>query len=163
MAVKLGLNARLYYLLTGTRATWGTIDTDGMYAGAAPASLSPITRVRDVTIGIEKGDADVSTRDNDGWRANLGTLKDGSLEFEIVWDPPQLSHTALLKSLLLNTTIAVAALDGDKATVATQGLWADMEVTNFSKMEELEEGQKISVTLKPALGAIPPQWVRVTV
>ena len=38
---------------------------------------------------------DVSTRGNSGWRQTLGTLKDGTIEFEMVWDPGDAGFTAI--------------------------------------------------------------------
>lgn len=34
-------------------------------------------------LNLEKGEADVTTRANNGWRATKGTLKEGSIEFEM--------------------------------------------------------------------------------
>ena len=59
MGVKLGLHAKLYRN-TGS--------------GGTPA-WNEIPNVRDVTLNLETGEADVSTRGNGGWRANIGTLK----------------------------------------------------------------------------------------
>jgi len=70
MAVKLGLDAKLYRN-TGTFA--------------APA-WNEIKNVKDVTLNLEAGEADVTTRGNAGWKATVATLKDGSIEFEMVWD-----------------------------------------------------------------------------
>ena len=75
MSTKLGMNAKMYYL-TGTRATWGAADADGIHGGAAPSGLTELGNVRDVTLNLEQGEADVTTRSNDGWRATEPTLKD---------------------------------------------------------------------------------------
>ena len=39
-----------------------------------------------MTLSLEAGEADVTTRGNDGWRAIVATLKEASVEFEMVWD-----------------------------------------------------------------------------
>jgi hypothetical protein len=65
--MKLGMEAKLY------RNT-------GSYA--AP-TWSEMTNVKDLTLNLE---ADVTTRGNAGWRATIAALKDGSIEFEMVWD-----------------------------------------------------------------------------
>jgi hypothetical protein len=36
------------------------------------------TNVRDVTLNLETGEADVTTRANSGWKQTFATLKDGS-------------------------------------------------------------------------------------
>ena len=70
MATRLGMDAKLYRN-TGTYAlpTW-----------------VEVSNVKDVTLNLEKGEADVTTRANQGWRATVGTLKDASIEFQMVWD-----------------------------------------------------------------------------
>jgi len=40
-----------------------------------------ITNVKDLTVSLEKAEADASTRANNGWRDTVGTLKDASLQF----------------------------------------------------------------------------------
>ena len=62
--VRLGLKAKLY------RNT-------GSYGSP---TWNEVKNVKDVTLTIEKGEADVSTRGNDGWRALIGTLKSASIE-----------------------------------------------------------------------------------
>jgi hypothetical protein len=39
-----------------------------------------------VTLNLEAGEAEVTTRANSGWRATVATLKEASVEFEMVWD-----------------------------------------------------------------------------
>ncbi len=84
MGVKLGLDARLY-MNSGTYAspTWSGLNT-----------------VRDLTLNLETGEADVSTRSNQGWRATVSTLKDASLEFELVIDPEDSGATWMAQSRL---------------------------------------------------------------
>ena len=92
MPAKLGLDAKLYRN-TGTYAapTWDIIGN-----------------VKDLTLNLETGEADVSTRANNGWRATVGTLKDASLEFEMVWDSADTDFTsirdAFLNPILVRTT-----------------------------------------------------------
>lgn len=156
------MDAKMYFLSTGTRVTWGTADSDGIHEGAAPSSLTELDNVRDVSLNLEVGEADVTTRGNNGWRAFEPTLKDGGVEFEMIHDPADAGYAALLGAWLNGTTIALAVLDGDKATADVTGLWADFKVMNFSKTEPLEEGQKVSVTVKPGKSDVAPEWVRVT-
>ena len=82
MGVRLGLDAKLYRN-TGTYATpvW-----------------AEITNVKDLTLNLEKGEADVTTRANLGWRALVGTLKEASLEFQMVWDTADSHFTGVRPS-----------------------------------------------------------------
>jgi hypothetical protein len=118
--------------------------------------------VRDVTLNLEEGEADVTTRANNGWRATEPTLKEGSVEFEMVYDPGDMGFTKVLGAWLNRTALPMAILDGDQDEVGTMGLWADFKVISFSKSEPLEEGQMVSVTVKPAYSTVAPEWVKVT-
>lgn len=143
MGVKLGMDAKLYRN-TGTYAspTW-----------------NEVKNVKDVTLNLEAGEADVTTRGNAGWRANIATLKDASLEFEMVWDTADDDFTAIRTAFLTNAAIEFAVLDGPVATSGSQGLRASMAITNFSRAEPLEEAIKVSVTAKPTYAANPPEWM----
>ena len=145
MGFKLGMEARLYRN-TGTyeTPTWTEIDN-----------------VKDVTLNLETGEADVTTRANNGWRATAATLKDGSVEFEMVWDTADAGFTAVQEAYFDNTSIEFAVMDGDIATSGTQGLRATMAVTNFSRNEPLEEAITVSVTIKPTYADNAPEWMEV--
>lgn len=153
MAVKLGMQAKLYRQTSGTRAAWpGT--------GSAP-NLEVIGNVKDVTLSLETGEADVTTRANSGWRASIGTLKEGSVEFEMVWDTDDEGFAALQAAYFGNTSIALAILDGESDVTGVQGLWADFSVINFSREEPLEDAIKAKVTVKPTYSAVSAEWVTV--
>lgn len=143
MGVKLGLDAKLY------RNT-------GSYGSP---TWNEVKNVKDVTLNLEAGSADVTTRGNGGWRANIATLKDASLEFEMVWDTADDDFTAIRTAFLTNAAIEFAVLDGPVATSGSQGLRASMAITNFSRAEPLEEAIKVSVTAKPTYAANPPEWM----
>lgn len=149
----LGLDAKLYYQSTGTRAAWP--------ASGAPENLTEMTNVRDVTINLETGEADVTTRGGNGWRQTAATLKDGTVEFEMIHDPGDPSFTAVKTAWINGSNIALAVLDGASDTAGVQGLWADFQITNFSRSEALEEALVISVTAKPARSDVAPEWVTV--
>ena len=116
MAVKLGLDAKLFRN-TGTYAapTW-----------------NEIKNVKDVTLNLEAGEADVTTRGNNGWRATVATLKDGSIEFEMVWDSTDDDFTAIRDAFLNKTALEMAVMDGDVLTAGSQGLRASFMVTGFN-------------------------------
>jgi hypothetical protein len=145
MAVKLGMDAKLYRN-TGTFAspTW-----------------TEVPNVKDLTLNLEAGEADVTTRANDGWRATVATLKDGSIEFEMVWDTSDANFTAIQQAFFNNTSIEFAVMDGAIATSGSQGLRATMSITNFSRSEALEEAIMVSVTAKPTYATNAPQWMTI--
>lgn len=145
MAVKLGLDAKLYQ----NRGTY------------APPVWDEITNVRDVTLNLEAGEADVTTRGNAGWRATVATLKDGSIEFEMVWDSDDTDFTAIRDAFLNKTAVELAVFDGDVLITGSQGLRASFMVTSFSRNEPLEEAITVSVTMKPTYSANPPEWMTI--
>lgn len=145
MGIKLGMEAKLYRN-TGDFATPVWVE---------------LTNVKDLTLSLEKGEADVTTRANGGWRALAGTLKDGSIEFEMVWDTQDAGFTAIKDAWFNDTPIEFAVMDGDVAASGSQGLRATMEVFNFSRNEPLEEAVTVSVTIKPTYAANAPQWMEV--
>ena len=109
-------------------------------------------------MNLEAGEADASRRGSGGWREILMALKDGSVEFELVYDNADAEFTALKDAFFGGTTVELAVLDGDVGTTGTQGLRATMSVVNFSRNEPLEEALTVSVTVKPAPSANPPEW-----
>ncbi|MDL5053358.1 phage tail tube protein [Oscillatoria laete-virens NRMC-F 0139] len=153
MGAKLGMQAKLYRQSTGVRAAWP--------ATGAPANLVELSNVKDVTLNLETGEADVTTRANNGWKATIATLKEGSVEFEMIWDPSDAGFSAMKDAYFNNTPVALAILDGAKDVAGSQGLWADFSVTNLTREEPLEDAIKAKVTVKPTYSAIPPAWVTV--
>ena len=71
MSEVIGLEAKLYY------------DASGM---SETPTWTELTNVKDVTLNLEKADADVTTRASGGWRLRRGTLKDARVEWEMQWD-----------------------------------------------------------------------------
>lgn len=140
MAIRLGMEAVLNYKTGGQGG-----------AGAWTA----LANVRDVTLTLETGEADVTTRANEGWRATVATLKEGSVEFEMVWDTADAGFTAIKDAYLTNAPIGLQVLDED----AGQGLQADFMITNFSRSEALEEAITVSVTAKVTYSATAPSWI----
>lgn len=135
MAYKLGLDAKLFHGEAGKTAT------------------NEMTNVKDVTLNLESGDADITTRAAKGWRISAATLKEASLEFEMVWDTSDDGFKAVKNAFFNNTAIALFASDGDG-----NGLDADFVVSSFSRSEPLEEALTVSVTCKPTLIDRAPTW-----
>ena len=141
----LGVNCKLYR----NTATWGS------------PSWDEVTNVRDLTINLEKGEADVTIRGGNGFRQVVGTLKDGSIEFQMVWDPADADFTAIKDAYFNDTSIELMALDGSSAPAAgvtVQGLRADFSVVNFSRNEGLEDAVTVDVTVKPTYSSNAPTW-----
>ena len=73
----LGMNAKIYQGPSGTDL----------------ASLTEMSNVKDVTLNLEAGEADVTTRANQGWRATAPTLRECTAEFEMLWKPGEPGFT----------------------------------------------------------------------
>ena len=147
MGNRLGMDAKLYYCELGA-AEWGT-----------PSSWTEIDNARDVTLNLETAEADVTTRGNNGWRQTVGTLKDGSVEFQMVWDTEDDAFGAIRDAWLHNDAIGLAALDRELTDPDAEGLVADFAITAFSRSENLEESIMVNVTAKPTYSATPAKWV----
>lgn len=145
MTIKLGMEAKLYRN-TGDYATPNWVE---------------MLNVKDLTLNLEASEADVTTRGNGGWRATIAALKDGSIEFEMVWDTADADFTAIQQAFFNNTEIEFTVLDGDVGTTGSQGLRATMSITNFSRSEALEEAITVSVTAKPTYAENAPEWMTV--
>jgi len=137
MAIVLGLDCKLYVGTAGTKATTEMQD------------------VKNVNLNLDKGEADVTTRGNNGWRAYVGTLKDASLEFDLLYNDANGSEYKQLLNSYLNGT-ALAFFVGESAN---DGLDADWTITGFNKSQELEEASTVSVTARIAKTNRNPAWV----
>ena len=119
-----------------------------LYFGVAGTTASTeMGNVRDVTLTMEAGTADVTTRANFGWRATAPTLRECTCEFEMVWDPVDLGFTAIKNAFLASALIALKILDKANG----QGPDGDFAITSFSRKEALEEAIIVSVTAKLSL------------
>lgn len=146
MANKLGMECKLY------------VDSTPLSNGPSGASWSEVTLAKDVTVNLEASEADVTARGNSGWRATRAALRDASLEFELVWDPTDTVVEDIRDAYLNGGEIALAAMDGDIATVGSEGFVANFYVTGFNRGEPLEEAVTVSVTAKPSS---KQQWYEV--
>lgn len=137
MAIKLGMDAKLYYGTAGTTAS------------------SLIDNVKDLTLNLSTQETDVTTRGNGGWVATKATLKEGSVDFSMVWDTSDAAFTAIQTAFFANTALAFLVLDEEDG----QGLDADFSVTNFTRNENLTDAITVDVTIKPTYSTRAPEWV----
>ena len=143
MSNKLGLDAVLYR----NTGTYG-----------APA-WNKVDNVKDLTLNLEAGEADVTTRGNNGWRATMAALKDGSIDFGMVWDTGDADFTAIKNAFFGTSSIEFAVMSGPINDPTSEGLRASFQITKFTKNEPLEESQGVDVTAKPTYSSNAPQWV----
>lgn len=135
MATVLGLNAKLFRGTAGVKAT------------------TEVKNVKDLTASLESGEADVTTRKTQGWKASVATLKDASVEFGMLYDADDEDFTAFQDAYFDNTALALFVSDG-----AGAGLDADFTITGFTIEQPLEEAMTVSVTAKPTVSTRAPKW-----
>jgi len=127
----------------------------GLYQGAAgetsPSGMTEVDNVRDVTLNMEAGEADITTRGNSGWRATAPTLRECTVEFQMVWRPGDAVFDAIKTAFLTAGTVALAVLDQKVGISGAQGPLGDFAITNFSRNESLEEAIVADVTAKLAV------------
>lgn len=136
MSVVLGLDAVLFRGTAGTRGS------------------TEVTNVKDLTINLESGEADVTTRATEGWKASVATLKEASLEFGMLYDTADADFQAFQSAYFSNTPLSLFISDGNGS-----GLDADFSITGFSVEQNLEEAVTVSVKAKPTASTRAPQWV----
>ncbi|HOF17728.1 MAG TPA: phage tail tube protein [Phycisphaerae bacterium] len=132
-----------------------------LYFGATGADLADLTEldnVKDVTLTLEAGEADVTTRANSGWRATAATLRQCTAEFQMVWKPGDAGFDAVQAAFLSNGTLELAILDQDRGVAGAQGPKGSFSITSFSRSEALEEAIVVNVSAK--LAAFD-EWVEV--
>ena len=106
-----------------------------------------IKNVKDLTVSLEKAEADASTRDNNGWRATVGTLKDASIEFTVLNKSGDTSFSMLQGLWSTGTPCDVDISDAGGSLILT------CEVMSFNVNQNLEEVVSADVTLKPTQSA----------
>lgn len=118
-----------------------------------------ITNIRDLTLKLEAGDADVSRRASAGWRERLPALRDASVEFDMVWATADTDFQALLDAYTAGSAVGMLILDQAQGTAGSEGLRAAMGVFSFTREEPLEQAAMAKVSMKPMMNAdAAPAW-----
>ena len=94
MSTVLGLDAVLYRGPAGSQGT------------------TEVTNVKDLTLTLESGEANVTTRAAAGWKASVATLKDASLEFGMLYDTSDADFQAFQSAYFANTAMSLFISDG---------------------------------------------------
>lgn len=151
MAAILGLNAKTYFA--------GAIGT--------PVFTNEVGPIREETINLEKSLADITDRRANGWRLQAGTLKEGTVDLQMIYDPADADFTSFQDAFFNGSQLILAFMDGDATVAGTYyGLLAAFQVTSFSLPRQLEEAIIVDITCTPVLEELtdePPQWYSTTV
>ena len=96
---------------------------------------------RNVTINMKRGQIDVTTRNNSGWRDQIGSLAEWSVDFELLSSRPNDQISAIETAFLNTTNLEVEMVDGDG-----YGWSGTVRVTDFTKNEPMEDAVSHNVT-----------------
>ena len=125
-----------------------------LYRGeAGQTAATEMTNVKDVELNLTTGEADITTRAANGWRAYAATLKEASLTFQMDYESDDVDLKAIQTAFMNNSAIAFLVGD-DKGN----GLDADFVITEFNIPQPLEEAVTVSVTAKPTIATRAPAW-----
>lgn len=141
---KLGLDCELFYVEGGGTAVAGTL----------------ITNVENLSIGLERDEADVSTRAAQGWEVVLGGLKKGTLEFNQVYETEDADPSfAVIRDAFFATDSAENIVSFFISDGEGNGLDADFTILSWKVDQPLKEGVKVDITAKPTRTSRAPEWI----
>jgi len=151
-------------------ATGFTLGLDGKTYANTGTNASPtwaeVENVKDLTLNLERGEFDVTTRGGGGFVQRVPVLADGSIDFQMVYDTSDADMTRVRTDYFAKTIRQYAFMDGDITTSGSQGLRAGVGVFNFSRSENLTEAMMIDVSLKvsrfvESSAEVTPDWYTV--
>lgn len=179
MAARIGIEAKLYYsplldpadgtpwLVPAPTTPWppanGTLPTDANNGTPAQPMIA-LDNCRNVGLNMSKTVADITTRGGNGWRQVLGAIKDGSVDFEMVWDSADPGFANVSHAFFQNKPLFCGVMDGDGEDSAVgyriQGLYAPFTVLDLSRDEGLENALVANVSIQPTfVSGYNPEWV----
>lgn len=118
-----------------------------------------MTLLRSVTLNLTKATADVSIRGSE-WRLSKGTLKEASIDSELLIVPGGRDVQLFMDSFLHGDSLTMFITDG-----FGEGLFGDFDVNTFNQSQPLEDVIVANCTVNPTLGAggRVPAWVKTAV
>lgn len=146
MPTRLGIEGKLYRNVGS--------DTD--------PNWDEVRNVRDLTLTLEKDEVDTTCRANAGWKVFRYTLRNVSIEFDMLWDPED-THLRVFLNAYLNSGVKIecAVLDGPITTRGSQGLRASFEVGRVTRNEPMGDVMTVSILLRPTNADNSPVWFTV--
>ena len=144
MDVRLGLDGKLYY-------NAGTYDIP---------DWQEWTNIIDAALNLKATEANVTTRADGGWEILIPALKQAEITAGMLKDRGP-EYGIVRTSWLARRPrqpIEVLYLDDDISLSGTEGWRMTVAVFNFANNDQLAEGQKIDLSLKPTKAAHPPEF-----
>jgi predicted secreted protein len=105
-----------------------------------------IPNVSNLALNLSHATADVTTRAHAGWRTQVATLKEATIEFDMldVVDDP--SVALIRQAFFSRQQLHVLCLNGPRDEVGSWGIKSLVEVTRFNRAEQMGQAIVISVT-----------------
>jgi hypothetical protein len=140
-----------------------TVENTGTIA--APVYVE-IKNIRDEAMNLETALSDVTTRASNGWRMQVGTLSEASIDGQMVYQAGTNQEFENMRDAFLNKSrILMGFFDDDPAAAGqtVNGLVGGFGVTNFSIGRQLEEAMMVDVTFTAREDdqGDGPQWVTI--
>ena len=96
--------------------------------------------IRDESLELSKALVDVTTRLAQGWRLQRGSLKEATINIQLLYDTSDADFIAIQQAFFNDTPLILGLFDGDITQAGTyQGLHAQMNVSQFSQPRNLED------------------------
>lgn len=127
-----------YYLGQDAKLYYGA-------AGAAVGAMTEVSNVKDLTSNREKDTTDITTRANSGWRAKVGTLKDLSIDFQMLRKSGDDAFDAFEDAYFDNSEVELMVLTEDVSVSGSTGIKSTFIITSFTQPEGLEDALMVSV------------------
>jgi len=145
MAARYGLHGKLFYDASGV--------ADDTWIEITKVIGQPV-----ITEGATEND--VTRRAGGGWEESEPGAFALSIDFVIPWEPGDTVFDALHAAFLNDTTIGIAAFDGDyaAATATVKGPEFDAVVTKFQPGQVIDNIQMTDITVEPTLSDTPPYY-----
>lgn len=133
---------------------------------AAPVWVE-VENIRDEAVNLETALSDITTRKANGWRLEVGTLSEGSIDFGMVYDTEDaVGFTPIQEAFFNKTRVQMGFFDGDPNGSGNtyNGLIGGFSVTQFNINRNLEEAMMVDVSIRAREddAGDGPQWITVT-
>jgi len=105
-----------------------------------------VPNVSNLTLNLSHATADVTTRAHAGWRTQVATLKEATIEFDMLDVAGDPSVAQIRQAFFARGQLHVLCLNGSRTEVGSWGLKTLVEVTRFNRAEQMGQAIVISVT-----------------
>lgn len=118
----------------------------GTYASATWVEVGAVVNV---TIDDELTEVDASRRSSGGWREMVTTLRDMTVNVDVIKDIDDPGFLALFAAATDKTPIEIAIVDGDNTVDGTDYVNFMSIITQWNKPQELEGVVQIAAVFRP--------------